>query len=103
MTTSVSAQLIDRTLSLLETLPIDRLQRVYELVATMAGGRSSASVALTIDQLAMFQGVDMNTRIGDVVLDFWPEDDSVDEFSALRRVQREAAIKQAHAQLNRLP
>ena len=75
-------------MSLLETLPLDRLQRVYELVATMANGKAGATTAPTIDQLAVIQGVDLNTRIGDVVFDFWIEDDSVDEFIALRRARR---------------
>ena len=103
MTTNVSAQLIDRTMSLLETLPLDRLQRVYKLVSAMANGRAGATAGPTIDQLAMLQGVDLNKRLGDIVFDFWPEDDSVDEFMALRRAQRDAAIAQTHAQLNRLP
>ena len=49
-------------MSLLEALPLDRLQRVYELVATMANGKAGATTVPAIDQLAMIQGVDLDTR-----------------------------------------
>ena len=70
------------------TLPIGRVRVMVEILPTY-----SFWTGTTIDELAKTQGVTPIRSIDDLWGDFWPEDESVDDFIDTIRLWRREAVE----------